>query len=116
MEFNITEFLTPESVDGLKQLIISGLFVMATVQVVKTYIDSIVKFITKGKIKKIKSKSVTLAISLLQVIFVMFAVYGYKFNVITIWLTVMNTVILYLGTTKGFDAIFKDIKIKQENK
>lgn len=113
---NITEFLTYENVGIMTQLIVSGLFVMATTQALKNKVDRFIKFTTKGKVKKIKTSDFTLLVSFLQVLFITFSINNNPLDLKSIWLIVLNTVILYLGTTKGFDAAFKQISIKQEVK
>lgn len=113
---NITEFLTYDNVGMMTQMIFSGLIVMSITQVIKSHIDRIAKFITKGKVKKIKSSDITLIVSIVQVIFVMFVVNGYVLDVKSLWLVVVNSVILYLGCSKGFDKVFKEVKITKESK
>lgn len=112
----ITEFLTYDNIGLMTQIIISGLVVMATTQAFKSVVDRLIKFISRGKIKKIKTKDLTLIISILQVICVMYGVNHYPLDFTSIWLVVVNSVLLYLGCTSGFDTIFKNITIKKEGK
>lgn len=113
---NITEFLTYENIGIMTQLIVSGLFVMAATQALKNKVDRLIKLITRNKIKRIKTSDFTLLLSFIQVLFVMFSINNNPLNLKSLWLTFLNTVILYLGTTKGFDAVFKQVSIKQEVK
>ena len=62
----ITEFLTYDNIGLMTQIIISGLVVMATTQAFKSVVDRLIKFISRGKIKKIKTRDLTLIISILQ--------------------------------------------------
>lgn len=112
----ITEFLSYDNIGLMSQIIISGLVVMATTQAFKSIVDRIIKFISRGKVKKIKTKDLTLLISIIQVTFVMYGVNHYPLDFISIWLVVVNSVLLFLGCTKGFDAVFKKITIKKEDK
>ena len=52
----ITEFLTYDNIGLMTQIIISGLVVMATTQAFKSVVDRLIKFISRGKIKKIKTR------------------------------------------------------------
>lgn len=112
----ITEFLSYDNIGLMTQIIVSGLIVMAMTQAFKNTVDRLFKFISMGKIKKIKTRDLTLFICFIQVIFVMYGVNKYPIDFISVWLTVVNSVLLFLGCTKGFDAIFKNITIKKEGK
>lgn len=113
---NITEFLTYDNIGIMTQLIISGLFVMAATQALKSKVDRFIRFLTKNKVRKISTSDFTLLLSFIQVLFVTFSINNNPLDLKSIWLVFLNTVILYLGCTKGFDAIFKQISVKKEIK
>ena len=110
---NITEFITPDNMSMAKQLLVSGFFVMILVQTFKPFLDTITKKLFK---KKTKTKNLTLFISIIDVIIVMFFVNSYQVNVVSVFLVLINSSLLYLGCTTGFDKLFRNLTIQKETK
>lgn len=115
----ITQFFMPDSLGMFGDLLVSGLVVMLVVQSTKEFID---KFMVKLPFikKKPTTKAYTLLLCFIQVAFVMFSFNALPILASNIYLMVVNTCLLYVGCTKGFDFIFKPItaqrQVKEENK
>ena len=112
--YSITQFFTPDNVNLFKDLIISGMVVMLIAQTTKRPLDSLIKAIPFIKSNKCKTKYYTLFLSFIQAIYFMFVFNDYSFNATSLYITVINTCLLYVGTTKGFDFVFKNITVHKE--
>lgn len=111
----ITQFFMPDSLGMFGDLLVSGLVVMLIVQATKKHVDKLIVKLPFVK-KKPSTSSYTLMLCAIQVIFVMFSFNGLDVVPSNIYLTVVNTALLYVGCTKGFDFIFKNITYKVEDK
>ena len=104
---NITQFLTPDSVNLFKDLIMSGAIVMMITQGTKGFVDSIF-----NRIKFIKTPSTSGYVgflSLVQAIFFMFVFNSFDVNLTNIYLTIINSCLLYFGCTKSFEFVFQKV-------
>lgn len=109
---DITQFFTPDNANLLKDLIMSGFIIMLFTQATKGFVDSFFNWLPF--VKKAPSTSLYVFIlSIVQAICVMFMFYGYGVTAETIYFTIANACLLYVGCTQGFNFVFKNITIKK---
>lgn len=109
---NITQFFTPDNISLFKDLIVSGAIVMMVTQGTKGIVDSVF-----NKIKFIKTPSTSGYVgflSLVQVIFFMFIFNTFDINATNIYLTIINSCLLYFGCTKSFEFVFQKISFSEK--
>ncbi|OSA89095.1 UNVERIFIED_ORG: hypothetical protein B2H93_16700 [Clostridium botulinum] len=110
---SITQFFTPDNVNMFKDLVMSAGIVMLVAQGTKDIIDSI--FMNTKLEGKISTSYYVMGLSFIQAIFFMFIFNNYEVNATNIYLTVINSFLLYFGCTKSFDFVFKKISFGNDN-
>lgn len=109
---SITQFFTPDNVNMFKDLVMSAGIVMLVAQGTKDIVDSI--FANTKLENKISTSYYVMGLSFIQAIIFMFIINNYEINAINIYLTVINSFLLYFGCTKSFDFVFKNISFGKD--